>query len=127
MKTMKLPVGKHEIEVPTIRGLPIDTNMSIEILASKLAQVVGFLAVDWDGNVNKVIPIVVGSLDIEALNAKYFEPADKGTLSLFTYDASGKITLGMTQYTGEGDRCDLDNPVQRGEHIYITHASTTNR
>lgn len=125
MKTMKVPVGKYEIEVPTIRGLPIDTQLSDDVLDWRLAQITGFLAVDWDGDVNKVIPIEVGKVNIETLDDKYFEPVDNANLSLFAYNANGDVTLGMACYTEENGWLDSDNPVQRMKHICIVAATST--
>lgn len=125
MKTMKVPVGKYKIEVPTLRGLPIDTNISTDDLALMLAQVVGFLVVGWDGHINKVVPIKVGKVDIETLADEYFEPIDNTEISLYTYDASGAITLGMACYNLESGLAEDDNPVQQVKHINIILAHST--
>lgn len=93
---------------PMIGALPVDGNIEL------YNQCKGFLVLDWDGKVIKV-------LIEKVVHPSWFESIDKGGIPLYGFNAKGDVICGLCRV----DR-DLDNRIYAaGEHIIIVEAERT--
>lgn len=75
----------------------------------------GWLVCNWEGHViwySKKVPV-----------KDWFDPTDKGGLSVFGLDNNGKVMFGMVAYAGDRN---TDNPIASKEHFYCKKVGETN-
>lgn len=94
-------VFNNKAEQASFLGLPVGfyekkgTNNYKEIL--KLA--VGAIHIDWDYKTDKVWT----KISIDKIHESWFEPSDKGGLSVFGFNTKGEIIFGMALYEDNYD------------------------
>lgn len=78
------------------------------------------LVTNWDGDAQQVFVNVKPS----RLDESWFEPNDKGSLSVFGLNNAGQVIFGMARYDGDPRS---ENEIENGAHYYIKATSKVSR
>jgi hypothetical protein len=110
--------GRRKMENLTVETQVVKTYKFMNLPAigdgvEKLAEVEGWLLCNWEG---EVVQYVKNCPTISS-----FAPSDKGGLSVFGLNKSGKVIVGMCQYDGIRG----SNPVEEKPHFYCKATNCT--
>jgi hypothetical protein len=70
------------------------------------------LVTNWDGDATRVF---VGKTPAD-MHESWFNPNDKGSLSVFGLNMGGQVIFGMARYRGDSR---ADNELEREDHFFI--------
>lgn len=118
-RTVTRPV---QIQVPTFKPKTPFDGKTLPLLGDTqlLKEASHVLITNWEGDATRVFL----NKKPEDMHESWFEPNDKGSLSVFGLNMGGQVIFGMAQYKGDKR---AENELERENHYFIKAMNKASR